>query len=597
MEGRDAGVLPGLSQSGITFADLDHGFSFRPATGFHASGQELADELANGIQPGSAVSLNGQPHLYDTGTGTDGNSSIHLLDISGTPAVAALDVLPEASLSDLGQPQSPTVIGSDGDWTMYFAATDAEGATKMYRATSSNGIAWTPDLTPLLDDDTNWHNVSRIPSSVDTIDASTLRLYYAGFNGSRYRIGSALSTDGGESFEWEPGAVDDWILGSGPLGEFDDTHVRDPEVFQIDDTLHMLYSAFDGGAWHIGHATLVDGLWVRDLNGFGEGRPAMSGLPSTFSVAGVDSPTVFSTDDELSIWYGGLDGDIEVGFGNRRLGYAAGSPDALFAQQLFPTSGDYLSLTTTREASPEHVIELAQRVESFTTSGTGGTALTLDEERGFLYVVSKLHNYIYVLDIRDDSADDFIDANVMDIEALIAVDSNIGSRGFRDLVVLPGENRMVATGHRPDALVVFDISGLEDNALKEVYIDFAIGSLTLPSSVFPRDDAGSTSFARFGGANIALTTDGRLFVTHFRDNSVLAFDMTLGSFGEQIGYIPYLGENPYALALSPDEKHLVVANYVGEMLENGSTSSTLVVIDVDPTSPTNLQPLTWIGNQ
>jgi len=51
------------------------------------------------------------------------------------------------------------------------------------------------------------------------------------------------------------------------------------------------------------------------------------------------------------------------------------------------------------------------------------------------------------------------------------------------------------------------------------------------------------------------------------------------------------------VAISPDQKYAVVANYVGEKLEAGATSSTLVVIDIDPASPRYLQPSTWIANQ
>jgi DNA-binding beta-propeller fold protein YncE len=58
-----------------------------------------------------------------------------------------------------------------------------------------------------------------------------------------------------------------------------------------------------------------------------------------------------------------------------------------------------------------------------------------------------------------------------------------------------------------------------------------------------------------------------------------------------------MGENPFSVAISPDGRFAVAANYVGKPLENGSKSSTLVVIDMDRTSDTYLEPLTWISNR
>ena len=79
-------------------------------------------------------------------------------------------------------------------------------------------------------------------------------------------------------------------------------------------------------------------------------------------------------------------------------------------------------------------------------------------------------------------------------------------------------------------------------------------------------------------------------------NSVTTYDLTLGPYGSLVGETPLVGENPYAMALTPDERFLVVANYTGELQEN-EVSSTLAVIDVDANSPTYLEVRTWIANQ
>ena len=100
------------------------------------------------------------------------------------------------------------------------------------------------------------------------------------------------------------------------------------------------------------------------------------------------------------------------------------------------------------------------------------------------------------------------------------------------------------------------------------------------------------------GAGMAMTrSSDRLFVTHSRGNRVLVFDLELGAYGEEIRAIEAVGEYPYAIVLSPDERYAVVANYVGEMTEDIGASSSLSVIDIDSTSPTYLQVVARITNR
>ena len=49
--------------------------------------------------------------------------------------------------------------------------------------------------------------------------------------------------------------------------------------------------------------------------------------------------------------------------------------------------------------------------------------------------------------------------------------------------------------------------------------------------------------------------------------------------------------------LSPDGRYAVVANFAGEVSPTNLAESTLAIIDVDETSPTYLEVLTWVVNQ
>ena len=60
-------------------------------------------------------------------------------------------------------------------------------------------------------------------------------------------------------------------------------------------------------------------------------------------------------------------------------------------------------------------------------TGVGLTALYLDTTRGM--PTSKLLPYIIVIDVRDDSTDEFNDKNAMDIEAIYRFSTASGAVG------------------------------------------------------------------------------------------------------------------------------------------------------------------------
>jgi DNA-binding beta-propeller fold protein YncE len=305
-------------------------------------------------------------------------------------------------------------------------------------------------------------------------------------------------------------------------------------------------------------------------------------------------------------FYAGFDGvEDRVGLAVGQLlipGDTSGQPDVLFAAQRFPTAGDRLEFFTNAGTDGETVIELSQVVEGFDTSGRGAAAAVLDSERGFLYVPSKLSNYIYVLDVRDESVLGYSDANYLDIEALVTINTVAGPLGFRDLAPIPGTDLVVATTYGPDALLVLDMSEVVDDDLKQAITTTAVAALPITRN---SEDAGVASdpgangtSLQFGAGDMALAADGHtLLIPHFMDNSVSVFDLSLGEAGEEIAHLDYIGENPHLVRFSPDGRHAVVANYAGEVSDEGAVSSTLAILDTDPASASYLEVLTWIANQ
>ena len=57
-----------------------------------------------------------------------------------------------------------------------------------------------------------------------------------------------------------------------------------------------------------------------------------------------------------------------------------------------------------------------------------------------------------------------------------------------------------------------------------------------------------------------------------------------------------MGENPYAMVLTPDGNHLVVSNYTGDVVEDVA-HSTLAIFDVNPESDTTYTLQTQVVNR
>lgn len=253
-----------------------------------------------------------------------------------------------------------------------------------------------------------------------------------------------------------------------------------------------------------------------------------------------------------------------------------------------------MSFATLRGGPGAQVIELAATLDDFISQGFGMSAMALDEERGFLYVTTKLDDVLFVIDVRDDSDGTFIDSNVFDIEALVTLDSGNALAGVRDIIVSRGRGLGYLTLESPDGLAVIDLSVIPDDNLKEKIV---LAPATILPMLSSNKDAGVPTQASFAGGRAALTADERLLVVpHFRGNGVSIFDLELDAFGREIRWIPNIGENPHVVKISPDGEWAVVANYLGDVID-GAASSTLAFIDLRPDSDRYLEASTWLVNR
>lgn len=603
-----------------------------PNDAFRVAGEGFGT-IGDTLRPGSRYVANGfgwramvvtgyQLGLGDAGSASNGGVSVGSLDLDeglawltltsagGTDRIGAATVEADGSLSPIDGPldgaffegtdgfdrdgaSSPVAFFADGGWHLYYAG-QRGGVRTIGYATSPDGLSWTRQGQALdLGLAGAFDAASLEPGSVELRDDGSIRLWYSGFDGDLWRIGAATAASPGAALTREAGPVRDFTLGTGAPGDWDDSGVRHPWV-QVDEAgLHLWYAGFDGSTWRLGYASQPAEATelARAVDEEGEARPILDPALGTFEPDGVLRPVLAPSGDGWTGYYTGLEDD------EPRVGGVAGlSPDRLNRAMRPPTSGDSASFTTDRGDPDATAIPLDVSLPEADILGTGLHALTLDEERGLLYAVSKLAPFVVVLDIRDDSTDDFHDQNYLDVEAVMLFSSAGGADGFRAVLPVPGTDRLYGLNDSPEAVWIADLSELVDDATADVIFAAPVG--WLPSPRGRERDAGSETQMSIGPAQMALHPDGRrLFVTNFNANSVSVYDLTLGPYGQEIAEIPLVGENPYAIELTPDGRHAVFANYAGSVAPSGLSSATLGVLDVDEDSPTYLTVRTWVVNQ
>jgi DNA-binding beta-propeller fold protein YncE len=605
VESRDRGVFGAFLTTGGELVLADQGLTLRVA-----SGHNVPDNLAGlkdrgGMHPGSELTVDGVRYLFVTTFDAASRERIAIL-AEGPEGweVFDADVIMEGVGGNRRGAGAPVVHAHEGTFVMFYSATSADGTSAIRRATSSDGLTgWVPEAGDVLDRGPDWDALGHRPHSMERAEEGSLRLWFSGDNGSHARIGVAVQGNGNPlgPFRIEPSAFEDYQFGTGLPGSFDDTSVQAPSVVTLDGKRHMYYAGFDGDNWHIGHAEEEGGVWKRREDAASSrSLPVMQGLPRTFSALGVHAPVLSEADDgDFNVWFGGYDGDRwRVGQATGSLmNQASGSTDlaaTLYPMDAFPTAEDTFSFATARGDQKVSVIELEQNVDAFNTLGHGMANMVLDEARGFLYVTTKLVNRIWVVDVRDDSTDLFQDANSLDLEAVIQSDGLTATYGFRDVVIAAQRGLAYVSATDPDSLVVFDLSLIEDNDTKELIVDAAVGSLPMADAARDRGEDTSTDI---GAAGMALSSDETLLLaTHFRDNSVVAFDLTLDAYGASVVRIGDVGENPHVVRFTPDGNHAVVGLYTGEVID-GTAFSTLAIIDTNPSSPRYLEVVTWISNR
>ncbi|MCK6505560.1 hypothetical protein L6R53_19545 [Myxococcota bacterium] len=604
VERSTSGAMVAQMEGGATVALADQGLELAAIGGYHLGTDAAGADSAGGLSLASVDPADGTAWFTIVDDGGTPAIAVGQVDGAGGASVEAGSVLQgEESWEDRGV-SDPVVVPTDDGYVMFYQA-HRRDESAIARATSVDGRTWTRTgrvLTPGED----WDSVDLVPGSVRVEDDGTWRLFFSGGDGETWYIGEATSTDQGQSWSRDTGARG-YALATGSPGDWDDSGVRDPFVHvDGEGTWHLWYTGFDGDTWRLGYATRggEDESWVRFEDPVdGEKRAVVDVVDSAFHPDGAVRPVVLSPDqaaglggsgDLWQVWYAGRMDTVD------RQGRAVGrSPDRLHRVFRGPSAGDQISFVTQRGDEEAQAIPLVAEVEGASVTADSVASLHLDRERGFLYVVGKERPYVFVIDVRDDSplADGSSDANYLDLEAVIAARNASGADGFRQVLTVPGRDHLLALNDSPDAVWVVDLSQVTDDGLSDLVYDAVLGYIPTPRGV--QRDEGVNTMTSMGVGQMLLHPDGRrLFLSHFNANSIGLIDLSLGPWGTFVQEVMDVGENPFAIELSPDGQQLVFANYTGEVdRESKASASTLGVLDIDEDSPTWFEVRTWLVNR
>ncbi len=576
-----AGYQYAISPGTIYSQTAQHWF-FEVATGQLLGPEDLDDDGAGGVEVSSWV---GDDVWVDL-VGDDGVTRIghgaYLAGVLTVDAAVALDV-GAADGFDSDAVHDAVVVELDGGWTVFYAG-DAAQVTSIGRATSTDGLTWTRSVEPVHAPTLEWEGATVVPGSAQVLDDGTLRLWYSGEFGE---IGALDSTDGGVTFAAAPGDVYPWAFDTGAPGTWYDSAVSDPFVIRDGDVDRMWFTGNDGEGRQIGYAERIVGDvdWIVSEDAEGAARPAFPVLAASLGSEGISRPVVRATGTGFEMLYGAIDA------AESRVGRAYGQVADRFHRDLaLPTIADTWGFSV---IPPNDAVAISLDTALNPELARGCMTLALDEAAGMLYVGCKLVPYVYVLDVRDDSSESWADLNYLGVEAILTLALS-SSSGVRDLMIDPGTGTLYGLVDEPEAVVVIKADDIVDDQGTDDLRQRVLGLLPLPRS-FERDGGVETQSA-VGPAQMVLHPDGtHLFVTNFNNNSVSVYDLSLGPLGTLVAETDDLGENPYAMLLTPDGTRLVVANYLGEV--DGYVSSTLVVLDADPSSAGFLDALGWVVNR
>lgn len=147
----------------------------------------------------------------------------------------------------------PSILHINGEYKMWYSARDYTGTWRIGYAVSLDGVTWNRYPSPVLEPSFNWE--SNVVASNDVIFQNGIyHMYYHAGPIFLHYLGHATSTDGINWTKDPDPILTRSNDGNCSLGGFDCNMIAAPNVIRVNNKLRMYYAGHDGTHWRIGIA-------------------------------------------------------------------------------------------------------------------------------------------------------------------------------------------------------------------------------------------------------------------------------------------------------------------------------------------------------
>jgi predicted GH43/DUF377 family glycosyl hydrolase len=213
---------------------------------------------------------------------------------------------------DANELTDPCVVFNEANGAYYMFYGSYGGGSYPYsisQASSTDGVSWSSgnkySLNPVLSKSGtggDWDD-ERVQDPCVIFENGTYKMWFSGYDGTKWQIGYATSTATGGAGTWTK-SVSNPVLKVGSTNAWDESNVKMPWVIKIGTSYHMWYvgSSTSGGT-HIGHATSSNGLsWTRD-----SANPVLMTAPLVdWEKSRVEQPCVLHKNGVYTMFYTGV---------------------------------------------------------------------------------------------------------------------------------------------------------------------------------------------------------------------------------------------------------------------------------------------------
>ncbi len=194
----------------------------------------------------------------------------------------------------------PSVINEGGKFYMLYSGSN--GTTwNVGLATSADGRVWTKYGNPVMGISTSTFYSADISGTSLMFDNGIFKAWFTGYDGTFMRIGYATSANG---ITWTVNSTP--ALNTGTTGAWDYRGAAFPVVIKDSGIYKMWFAGYDGTTWRIGYATSLDGVNWTKFSSNGAEAPVVDVSGSGPDTYGAYAPSVTKDGSVYKMYYTGI---------------------------------------------------------------------------------------------------------------------------------------------------------------------------------------------------------------------------------------------------------------------------------------------------